>query len=121
MLPFHVWGLGLGHICFWSHHSTYHSRYRVRKLVFLTSINSMIIATLYFYLFLFGCARSQVQQERSSWTGARPSLPHVKFLVVACELSIVASGILFPDQGSNLSPLHWERRVLATRPPGNSQ
>ena len=64
-LPFHVWGLGLGHICFWSHHSTYYSRYRIRNLGFLTSINSMIIDTRYFYLLLFGCARSQLQQERS--------------------------------------------------------
>ena len=35
------------------------------------------------------------------------------FLVVACE-------IWFPDQGSNPGPLHWERGVLATGPPGKS-
>ena len=33
----------------------------------------------------------------------------------------VACGIYFPDQGSNLDPLHWESRVLATGPPGKSQ
>ena len=26
----------------------------------------------------------------------------------------------FPDQGLNLDPLHWERGVLATGPPGKS-
>ena len=31
-----------------------------------------------------------------------------------------ASGIYFPDQGLNLSPLHWELGVLATGPPGKS-
>ena len=27
---------------------------------------------------------------------------------------------IFPDQGSNLGSLHWERRVLPTGPPGKS-
>ena len=31
-------------------------------------------------------------------------------------VSIVACGIYFPDQGSNPGPLHWERRVPASRP-----
>ena len=30
----------------------------------------------------------------------------------------VACGIQFPEQGSNLDPLHWEHRVLANVPPG---
>ena len=30
----------------------------------------------------------------------------------------VAYGNLFPDQGSNLGPLHWKHGVLATGPPG---
>ena len=34
---------------------------------------------------------------------------------------VVACGIQFPDQGSNLGSLHWEHGVLATRPPGKSQ
>ena len=33
---------------------------------------------------------------------------------------MAACGIYFPDQGSNLGPLHWECRVLATGPPGQS-
>ena len=41
------------------------------------------------------------------------SLRHAGSLVAAC-------GIWFPDQGSNLGPLHWERGVLATGPPGKS-
>ena len=40
-------------------------------------------------------------------------LQHEHLLVVAC-------GIQFPDQGSNLGPMHWELRVLATRSPGKS-
>ena len=35
-------------------------------------------------------------------------------------LLIAACGIQLPDQGSNLSPQHWECRVLATGPPGKS-
>ena len=34
---------------------------------------------------------------------------------------VAACGIWFPDQGSNLGPLHWECRVLATGPPGKPQ
>ena len=34
-------------------------------------------------------------------------------LVAACRTQ-------FPDQRANLDPLHWECRVLATRPPGKS-
>ena len=33
---------------------------------------------------------------------------------------VMACGIQFPDQGSNLGLLHGERRVLATGPPGKS-
>ena len=40
--------------------------------------------------------------------------------VVTYKLLIVACRIQFPDQGSNLSPLNWEHRVLATGPPGKS-
>ena len=35
----------------------------------------------------------------------------------ACELSVVACGSSFPDQGWNLGPLHGEHRVLASGPP----
>ena len=40
-------------------------------------------------------------------------LQSVGSLVVACRIS-------FPDQGSNLCPLHWEHGVLATGTPGKS-
>ena len=30
------------------------------------------------------------------------------------------AGSQFPDQGSNLCPLQWKRRVLTTGPPGKS-
>ena len=35
-------------------------------------------------------------------------------------LLVVACGIWFPNQGSNLSPLHWEHGALTTGPPGKS-
>ena len=41
-------------------------------------------------------------------------------LVVACKLLVEASGIQFPDQGSDPGPLHWKCRVLPTVPPGKS-
>ena len=41
----------------------------------------------------------------------RSSLWHTRSL-------LAARGIQFPDQGSNLDPLHWERGVLATGPSG---
>ena len=33
---------------------------------------------------------------------------------------VAAHGVYFPDQGSNLGPLHWAPEVLATGPPGKS-
>ena len=41
-------------------------------------------------------------------------------LVVARKLLVAACVIKFPDQKSNLGPLHWEQEVLATGPPGKS-
>ena len=35
------------------------------------------------------------------------------------DLLVSSHVIQFPDQGSNLGPLHWEEGVLATGPPGN--
>ena len=37
------------------------------------------------------------------------------------SVSVVACGVLFPDQGSNPSPLVWEHGVLATGPAGKTQ
>ena len=61
----------------------------------------------FFNIYLFGC------------TG---SLRCAGSLVVACRIFFfqlwhtgslgVACGIQFPDQGSNLGPLHWQRGVL---------
>ena len=41
-------------------------------------------------------------------------------LAVACTFLVVVCGIWFPDQGSNLGPLHWEHGVLAIASPGKS-
>ena len=43
------------------------------------------------------------------------------YLFIWLHLVLVAAyGIQFPDQESNLGPLPWELRVLATGPPGKS-
>ena len=49
----------------------------------------------------------------------RSSLWYTGSLVAAWELHVVC-GIYFPDQRSNLGPLHWQHRVLTTEPPGRS-
>ena len=41
-------------------------------------------------------------------------------LVAACKFLVVACGIQFPDQESNLGFLHWKPRALATGPPRKS-
>ena len=41
--------------------------------------------------------------------------------LAALGLKVESGGIQFSDQEWNLCPLHWERRVLATGPPGKSQ
>ena len=48
------------------------------------------------------------------------SLWHAGSLAVPCKLLVAGWGISFPDQGLNQGPVHWERRVLATGPPGSS-
>ena len=76
---------------------------------------------IYLFIYLFGCTRSQLR-----WGGA---LDAVRGLLScgrwALQLWHVnsqswhACGI-FPDQGSNPGPLHWEHRVLSTVLPGKS-
>ena len=67
------------------------------------------------YFSLFGCAGPccGLQDLQSSWR-------QVGSLVAARELLVVVDQIWFLDQGLNLGPLHWEHRVLATWPPGES-
>ena len=38
----------------------------------------------------------------------------------ACSMQTLQQKIQFPDQGSNLVPLHWQHGVLASGPPGKS-
>ena len=59
---------------------------------------------LFFFQLIYLAVPSHSCGMRDSWS----SLKHAGYLTVAC-------GILFPDQGSNLDPLHWEFRVLASR------
>ena len=83
------------------------------------------------FISLFYCARSQLWHWRSStliaacnnflqhifiylFGDSGSQLQHAESLVVAC-------GIQFPDQGSNMVPLHWEYRVSAIVSPEKSQ
>ena len=52
----------------------------------------------------------------------RPQLQHVGSPIFAVAGGIFSCGmwIYFPDEETNLGPLHWERGVLATGPPGKS-
>ena len=43
------------------------------------------------------------------------------FIIYPHQVLVGSCGVYFPDQGSNLGPLHWECGVLATGPPGKSQ
>ena len=43
-----------------------------------------------------------------------------RIFVVACLISSHSMWVLFPGQGSNVGPLHWEGGVLTTGPPGKS-
>ena len=45
---------------------------------------------------------------------------HTGLLITTFKLIAAARGILLPDWGLNLRPLHWEGRVLVTGPPGKS-
>ena len=72
----------------------------------------------YLFIYLFGCAGSQLQHVGSSLWYAGSLVEIRDLLVMACELLVAACGIQFPDQGLNPGPLHWEHGALATGPPG---
>ena len=68
------------------------------------------------YLFGLSCGTRDVQS----------SLRHAGSLVEAFQIfffffKAVSCGIYFPDQGSNLGPLHWECGVFTTGPAAKSQ
>ena len=67
---------------------------------------------MYIYLAALGLSRGMGDLQSS--------LQHQSSLVVAYKLLVVAGGNWFPHQGSNPGPLHWEHRVLATGPQGES-
>ena len=57
------------------------------------------------------------------WTYLKKKKFYLAVLGLNCSkqnLLVVECGIYFPDQGSNLGPLHWEPVVLTTGPPGKS-
>ena len=83
------------------------------RLVLPVIVFQVFFKNLFIY---FGCAVSQ------SWHGGS-LLPHGGIFQLQHADSQLwhACGIQFPHQGSNPGPLHWERRVLPTGPPGKSQ
>ena len=72
----------------------------------------LLIKYMYIYLAALGLSRGMGDLQSS--------LQHQSSLVVAYKLLVVACGNWFPHQGSNPGPLHWEHRVLATGPQGES-
>ena len=62
------------------------------------------------YMYLFACGMWDLHS----------SLQHTGSLVAIFKLLVVTHGTQFPDQGQNLSPMHWEHGVLATRSRGKS-
>ena len=65
-----------------------------------------ILLLLFIFIYLFGCAGSQLWHGGSS--------------VAAYQLLVAACGIQFPNQMLKRGPLHQECGVLATGPPGKS-
>ena len=91
-------------------------------------IQSHIFLIIFIFIYLFGCAKSQLWHARSQiFTVACRiflkifQLCHAGSLVGAYELLVAACGIQLADQGFNQGPLHWECGVLAIGPPGKSQ
>ena len=67
---------------------------------------------------VYGVTQSRTRLKRlSSSNSAKSQLQHTGSLIAAGELLVVASGIQFPNQGSNPGSLHQEHRVLATGSP----
>ena len=85
-----------------------------RKVYYISSYYSYQVLFFFFFEYLF------------IWLCRVLIAAHGSFIVpfriftAACKLLVVACGIQFPDQVSNLGPLNWECGVLATRPPGRS-
>ena len=99
------------HICDWSKQE-FAAPAQVGSNLFLLQKSDLrskkFLFLKYFFLYLFGCAGSQLWHVESS------------IFVVACKLLVVTCGIQVPNQGLNASPRHWESQVLANKPPGKS-
>ena len=66
---------------------------------------------------LFWCSsRGHLLSSQGCWKDA---VAFFFFLILLCQVLVVACGIWFHDQGSNLGPLHREHGVLVTDYQGN--
>ena len=87
-----------------------------RVVVWPHAVISFIIITFKIFIYLFNLVAPGLSCGR--WA---PSLRLQGSLVVACELSVAAcTWDLVPRPGIEPGPLHWERGVLTTVPPGKS-
>ena len=72
-----------------------------------------LLLHLYLFLNTYLAALHLVHCLSCRMWDIQSSLQHARSLVATCR-------ILFPNQGSNPGPLHWDCRVLATGPPEKS-
>ena len=107
MVPY--WGLRISFCCWKASICNIKITYE-KKWIFLIVPNTLFLK---YFLILAALGLSCGTQN------LRSSLWYTGSLVAAWELHVVC-GIYFPDQRSNLGPLHWQHRVLTTEPPGRS-
>ena len=84
-------------------------------------IQSFFFNFKYLFIYLFGCSGSSLWYVRSLVAvfgifSCDTQAP----LVAVCGILVAACEIQFPDQRSNLDPLHWDHGVLTTELPGKS-
>ena len=117
------------------------SRYFFLKYLFIYLV-ALGLIYLFIFIFIFGCVGSsflcegflQLRQAGATlhcgaWASSlsRPLLlrstgsRRAGSVIVAHGPSCSAACGIFPEQGSNLGPLHWEHGDLATGPPGKFQ
>ena len=92
---------------------------KVRALETVKPVPSCICALLFISLPTFSVFTSNLISYTLRTQGAKLFFFFKFYLFIwLLWVPVVACGIQLPDQGSNLGPLHWELRVLATGPPG---
>ena len=73
----------------------------------------------YLYIFLNVISRIKSRGDRRGWRSETEGISFSFLSLFGCTTWHVGS--YFPNQESNLCPLHWKQRVLITEPRGMSQ